>query len=148
MMIGKGGMHLWEKENHREERTETEPINYGPDGKGTMAKYRFDHIKTFFPWSFQDKEAEANGEPWHMVMLLVDGFNKNRHDWVAASAKKVLDELMSAWKPQTTKTGGLPHLSFILRKPEPLGTEFKCICCPVTGKKSTMVLFNCCLLID
>ena len=32
---------------------------------------------------------------------------------------------MSAWDPQTTKKGGLPHLSFILRKPEPLGMEFK-----------------------
>ena len=32
---------------------------------------------------------------------------------------------MSAWVPRTSKTGGLPHLSFIERKPEPLGTEFK-----------------------
>ena len=40
---------------------------------------------------------------------------------------------MRAFRPRTTKTGGLPHLSFILRKPEPLGTEFKVICCGVTG---------------
>jgi hypothetical protein len=69
-----------------------------------------------------------------MVLLLINGLNKNRHDWVAASARKVLDESMSAWRPKTTKTGGLPHLSFILRKPEPLGTEFKMIACTVTGK--------------
>ena len=32
---------------------------------------------------------------------------------------------MSAYQPQTLKTGNLPHLSCIMRKPEPLGTEFK-----------------------
>ena len=32
---------------------------------------------------------------------------------------------MSASRPQTMKTGNLPHLSSIMRKPEPLGTEFK-----------------------
>ena len=79
-----------------------------------------------------------------MAMLMVDGFNTNRHDWVAASGRKVLDESMSAWRPQTTKTGGLPHLSFILRKPEPLGTEFKTIACAVTGKKSAMVVSSFC----
>jgi hypothetical protein len=103
-----------------------------------MAYYRFREIKAVFPWSFQDKlkavEDSEGYDPWHMVMLLVDGFNANRHAWIAASARKVLDESMSAWCPQTTKTGGLPHLSFILQKPEPLGTEFKTIACSVTGK--------------
>ena len=32
---------------------------------------------------------------------------------------------MSPWQPRQTKTGGLPHLSFIARKPTPHGTEFK-----------------------
>ena len=36
---------------------------------------------------------------------------------------------MSAFAPQVNKTGNLPHLSYILRKPEPLGSEFKCACC-------------------
>ena len=39
--------------------------------------------------------------------------------------KKVLDESMSALVPRTTATGGLPTISYIRRKPEPLGTEFK-----------------------
>jgi hypothetical protein len=33
----------------------------------------------------------------------------------------VADESMSAWVPRTSKTGGLPNISFIKRKPEPLG---------------------------
>jgi hypothetical protein len=31
---------------------------------------------------------------------------------------------MSAWRPRTTALGGLPNISFIARKPEPLG-KFK-----------------------
>jgi hypothetical protein len=33
---------------------------------------------------------------------------------------------MSSYRPRTTTTGSLPNISFIFRKPEPLGTEFKC----------------------
>eukprot|EP00957_Ditylum_brightwellii_P006142 464637-Ditylum_brightwellii.AAC.1 len=40
---------------------------------------------------------------------------------------------MSAYKPRTTKTSGLPHLSYIKQKPEPLGTEFKNVACGLTG---------------
>ena len=41
---------------------------------------------------------------------------------------------MSAWHPRTTALGGgLPNISYIIRKPEPLGTEFKTTACPITG---------------
>ena len=40
---------------------------------------------------------------------------------------------MSAIRFQTTAKGDLPHLSYIFRKPEPLGTEFKTVACSVTG---------------
>ena len=32
---------------------------------------------------------------------------------------------MSPFKPRADKFGGLPHLSYIKRKPMPFGTEFK-----------------------
>jgi hypothetical protein len=44
---------------------------------------------------------------------------------IITSEKCVLDESMSAFRPCTTKLGGLPNISYILRKPEPIGTEFK-----------------------
>jgi hypothetical protein len=134
---GKGGSKLWEKASHREGFSISQPVNYGPDGNNIMPYYRFNEIKACFPWSFQDKSKPD--DPWNMMLLMVDGFNSNRHDWVAASVRKVLDESMSAYRPRTSKTGGCPHLSFILRKPEPLGTEFKTIACTVTGKKGAMV---------
>jgi hypothetical protein len=48
----------------------------------------------------------------------------------------VLDESMSAWRPRTTKHGGLPHISFVMQKPEPLGTEFKTAADPATASCS------------
>jgi hypothetical protein len=32
---------------------------------------------------------------------------------------------MSAWKPRTTPTIGQPNISFVARKPKPIGTVFK-----------------------
>ena len=40
---------------------------------------------------------------------------------------------MSAIRFQTTTEGNLPHLSYILCNPEPLGTEFKTVACSITG---------------
>ena len=34
---------------------------------------------------------------------------------------------------RTTKTGGLPNISYIKRKPEPLGTEFKNVVDGIAG---------------
>jgi hypothetical protein len=93
-------------------------------------------MRTFFQFAFYDFEAKDRQDGWHPVGLLIDGFNQNRVKNIAGSILKVLDESMSAFQPQTTKKGsylgGLPHISFILRKPKPLGTEFKVhtfICC-------------------
>ena len=36
-----------------------------------------------------------------------------------------MDESMSPWRPKTTKTGGLPNITFEPRKPKPIGTMLK-----------------------
>ena len=64
--------------------------------------------------------------------MLIDGFNavcKN----ISASFLKVGDESMSTIRFRTTAKGNLPHLSYILRKPDPLGIEFKTVVCSFTG---------------
>jgi hypothetical protein len=43
---------------------------------------------------------------------------------INASKVKVIDESMCAYRPRTTATGGLPNISFIKQKPEPLGELF------------------------
>ena len=96
-----------------------------------MTHHRARQLLSFIPYAFYGDD-ESN--PWNAVQGLVDGFNKNRRDNVAASHWKVMDESMSSWSPTTTKTGGLPFLSFILRKPTPLGTEFKSVACSEMGE--------------
>ena len=61
---------------------------------------------------------------------------------MVSSYEKVLDESMSSWRPRTTATGGLPNISFIMRKPEPLGTELKTVCCAKTGVMTYMEIMR------
>ena len=37
----------------------------------------------------------------------------------------MLDESMSGWRQKTLKTCGLPHISYVVRKPVPLGTMLR-----------------------
>ena len=94
-----------------------------------MSYTRFKFIKSHWVRQFElrlsPEEEERN--PWWRVGYLVHGFNENRKKSVAASRVKTLDESMSAYRPQTRKSGNLPNISFILRKPEPLGTELKTV---------------------
>ncbi len=77
----------------------------------------------------EHKEDDA----WWMISLAIDEFNMNRKWCIKASFLKTMDESMSAFWPQTRSTGNLPHLSYIMHKPEDLGTEFKVIACAMTG---------------
>jgi hypothetical protein len=132
--LGKGGVHLWDSQRKKTNNTNKKlgsPTDYGETG--IMKYYRFREIKNYFPFSFYDWSKEDD-DPWHPIGLLVDGFNENRNRTIAASILKILDEEMSAFVPQTTALGGLPHLSYIFRKPKPLGTEGKVMACGATGK--------------
>ena len=64
-------------------------------------------------------------------MFLIDGFNKACSN-IASSYLKVGDESMSAMRSRTMPKGDLPHFSYIFRKPEPFGTEFKTVACSKT----------------
>ena len=96
-----------------------------------MPKYRFELLLKFIHDGFSGESPE---DPWNAVLGLVNGFNDNRAQNVAASYTKVHDESMSSYRPTTTALGGLPFLSYILRKPKPLGTEFKTCACTETGE--------------
>lgn len=95
-----------------------------------MTLYRFNEMRSVFPFAFYDSKGD---DPWYPINRLVRDFNENRSRTVAAGCKRTLDESMCSWQPRISKYGGLPHLSFIARKPEPLGTEFKVLCCSETG---------------
>jgi hypothetical protein len=111
------------------------PSVYGSPNLKQYTKMSFDRfkaLKSFFHLGFTDPSTVDKSDPWWEIRSLVDAFNENRKAKVAASVYKVMDESMSSFRPQTSKTGNLPHLSFILRKPKPLGTEFKNMVCGAT----------------
>jgi hypothetical protein len=135
--LGKGGILLWEKDSDRRKQGVR---RFSPvlDMTKYMPLRRFEDIRSYFPFAFadttrNDPSRQENYDPWYMLSKWVREFNANRREMVCASYIKVHDETMCAWKPRKNKTGGLPNISFIFRKPEPLGTEFKSGCCPETG---------------
>ncbi|GAX26777.1 hypothetical protein FisN_9Lu068 [Fistulifera solaris] len=106
-------------------------VNFGVNGLNLMSHSRFKMIYANISQAFYDDES--TNDPWHPITGLIDSFNRNRKKNIASGSKIVLDESMSPYKPRTTKTSLLPHLSFILRKPKPLGVEYKNVICAKTG---------------
>jgi hypothetical protein len=103
-----------------------------------ISRNRFQDLTALYPYAFIGPETTTrvwNGaqDPWYPIIDHVNGYNTNRTLRIAASKEKTVDETMSPFMPQTTKRGGLPHLSFVKRKPKPLGSEFKTVACAKTG---------------
>jgi len=133
-VVGYGGHRLWESESSRAEdgrRQFSELPNFGR----YMPLRRFEEIRKFFENSFYDRSRSSGDsfDPWWPVIGLIESFNRRRQRRVLASIIKVLDEMMSAFVPRTSRFGGFPNISYIQRKPEPLGTELKVTCCATTG---------------
>ncbi len=57
---------------------------------------------------------------------VVDGFNEARFREILPGSLLTPDETMIEWRGKSG-FGGLPHLSYIKRKPKPLGTELKMV---------------------
>ena len=72
-------------------------------------------------------------DPWWHIIGGINQFNEIRKCTFTHVPVIVLDKSMSTWRPRTTKTGGLPHLTYQQRKPELLGTELKSTVCGITG---------------
>ena len=66
------------------------------------------------------------------MKLSIDGFNEAFKN-IAAIYLRVGDDYMSAIRFRRTKTGNLPHLSYIFCNTDTLGTEFKKVVFYVTG---------------
>ena len=75
----------------------------------------------FLPFAFQNLNLKAKDNLSWKFDGAVEAFNNNRYEKVQISLWLIIDQTMSVWRPRTTPTGGSPNISFILRKPEPLG---------------------------
>ena len=82
-------------------------------------------FRKYWPQVFEP-EAYKGKDEWWLEKLLFNGFNTACKN-IAASFLKVGDESMSAIRFWTTTKGKLPYLSYILRKQEPLSTDFNTV---------------------
>ena len=127
------GENLWENSRGNKQWKKHWVSVSSPTNFGTyMRYYRFKQFKQFFPliWQESNQPTDINhSNSWSKFEPAIRTFNDNRRYLITPSSIVAIDESMCAYRPQTTKTGGLPNISYILRKPENLGSEFKC-----TGK--------------
>ena len=71
-------------------------------------------------------EADKATYEWWRENLLINVFNMACKN-IAASFLKVGEESTSVISFQTTAKGNLPHLSYIFRNMDSLGTEFRIV---------------------
>jgi hypothetical protein len=90
-----------------------------------MTDKRFEHLQRILPWAIADTTISPLGDPRYRARSGISRFNENSARTVIKSDWFTPDKSMIAWEPQTTKTDGLPNISFITRKPLPLGSELK-----------------------
>ena len=129
------GEALWsnsKSKGKKDEQRHWETICEKTDFRKYIPLYRFKHFRTFFPKLWEEDQHSAT-DPWWKFSSAVRDFNEIRKELILPSEIIAVDESMSAFRPQTTSTGGFPNISFIARKPENLGTEFKSSVCPVLG---------------
>lgn len=70
--------------------------------------------------------------PWDLILPYIDEYNGLRNDLLEVN-RLLLDETMSGFRPKTTKTGDLQHITFEKRKPVELGTMAKNGADAITG---------------
>ena len=124
------GNALWKKKNDSEDGWIT--IEPAANFDRWMKLYRFKEWKRFFASIYADHSRKYT-DPWWKFVAGVEFFNLNRLKLLVASNHLCMDEMMVAFRPRKSKTGGLPNLTSLPRKPEPLGTEYKCINCTKTN---------------
>jgi hypothetical protein len=156
---GVKGTSLWQNNNNKKMESNWLSIMPHPNFDRYIPEYRFRHFREFLPFIYHDNSIKET-DPWWQFSGAVTEFNNNRLRLLKGAKVKAIDESMCAYRPRTTSTGGLPNISFIKRKPEPLGlylcfvftftyfstnifilfyflvllgTEFKVVACPKTG---------------
>ena len=79
------------------------------------------------PYAFCNRKywyIDKRDRPWDIFLPCISSYNLKRRN-IIKSVLLLLDESMSAWRPKTSKLGGLPNITYEPRKPVPLGTMFK-----------------------
>ena len=99
----------------------------GPDFGRQLSQDRFQRVLRYWARGRPVEREKLRLHPWAQIDPWVDGFNAARLREVRPGSKLTPDESMFEWRGKSGH-GGLPHLSYIKRKPKPLGTELKSVC--------------------
>jgi hypothetical protein len=92
---------------------------------------QFKEFRYFSPEIWVD-DSKKESDPRYKFSMAIHKINSLQRMFVRASKRKDTGKSMSAWRLRITASDGLPNISFVVWKPEPLGTEFKTVDCPAT----------------
>ena len=120
----KVGTDLW--------ATEDKGMIRSPDFGRVLTKDRFERVGRYLSRGPLGCEEDLGNDPWIEVRWILTKFNDKRRKQFRPGWALVPDETMIPWKGNAGP-GGIPHISFIKRKPEPLGCELKTVCDASTG---------------
>jgi hypothetical protein len=99
----------------------------GPDFGRQLAYDRFERVLRYWARGLPGERERLRLDPWAQIDPWVKGYNEARLREIKPGSCLTPDEMMFEWKGKSGH-GGLPHLSYIQRKPKPLGTELKAMC--------------------
>ena len=97
-----------------------------------MTKDRFDRVFKYLRCGSAAAQANLEEDPWAEIREWVIGFNAKRRSELRPGWAVAPDESMVQWTG-ISGPGGIPHLSFVPRKPHALGIELKTVCDCSTG---------------
>ena len=97
-----------------------------PDFGRVLSYDRFQRILRYLARGPDGTEALKEADPWAEIRWMVDGFNNTRRIAFKCGWIVTPDESMIQWTGASGPPIGMPHMSFVPRKPVPLGCELKC----------------------
>ena len=103
-----------------------------PDFGKVLSKDRFERVQRYLARGPLGAEDDLTDDPWSEVRWICDEFNCQRRLEFRMGWAVVVDESMIQWQGKSGP-GGMPHLSYVKRKPQPLGLELKTLCDASTG---------------
>ena len=98
-----------------------------PDFGRQLSLDRFQRIQRYWGRGLPEERRALKQNPWAQIDPWVRGFNAARLREIKVGSCLTPDEMMFEWRGKSGY-GGLPHMSYIKRKPKPLGTELKSVC--------------------
>ena len=104
-----------------------------PDFGRVLSSDRFTRILRYLSRGPDGTETLKNADPWAEVRWLVDGFNDCRRSQFKCGWVVTPDESMIQWTGASGPPTGMPHMSYVPRKPVPLGCEVKCVADGTSG---------------